>query len=323
MNSFQLQNSEIESRKNDIIQTVYEKILQPLLISESNTFSELKRKIDILNGTFSHVQKMFSGRLRDNWEDAFIHQIEVVELLFQYSENPTFEKVLILLEHDTIEDTDISISWMRESHKDDNVVFSVALMTKKPFTEYIDNPEDFKIFNNIKKMWILNIKWNINDSFNDRLIENNITKDEKLSHELYEELWSNYKSIRNKDYFKNIQSYKSFLEHALRININEGFQLSLEEIETNIINALECKLIDRLHWIITLWNCSLVKIKRKIIETEIYFEDIALNYFPKLWVKIEIELEKIKIVALNREKEWITWNVSKILSNPSQINLEI
>jgi hypothetical protein len=196
-------------------------------------------------------------------------------------------------------------------------------MTKKPFTEYIDNPEDFKIFNNIKKMWILNIKWNINDSFNDRLIENNITKDEKLSHELYEELWSNYKSIRNKDYFKNIQSYKSFLEHALRININEGFQLSLEEIETNIINALECKLIDRLHWIITLWNCSLVKIKRKIIETEIYFEDIALNYFPKLWVKIEIELEKIKIVALNREKEWITWNVSKILSNPSQINLEI
>jgi hypothetical protein len=66
MNSFQLQNSEIESRKNDIIQTVYEKILQPLLISESNTFSELKRKIDILNGTFSHVQKMFSGRLRDN-----------------------------------------------------------------------------------------------------------------------------------------------------------------------------------------------------------------------------------------------------------------
>ena len=41
---------------------------------------------------------------------------------------------------------------MRESHKDDNVVFSVALMTKKPFTEYIDNPEDFKIFKNIKKM---------------------------------------------------------------------------------------------------------------------------------------------------------------------------
>jgi hypothetical protein len=196
-------------------------------------------------------------------------------------------------------------------------------MTKKPFTEYINDPEDLTIFYNIKSSWILNIKWNISDSFNDRLIENNITENEKNNYELYQKLWKKYKSVRNKDYFENIQNIKSFLEYSLRININHGFQLNLEEIECNIINALECKLIDRLHWIMTLWNCNLDKIKRKIIETEIYFKEIALIYFPNLWKKIEKELGKIKIIALERERKWITWKVSKVLSNPSQINLEL
>jgi hypothetical protein len=39
---------------------------------------------------------------------------------------------------------------MKENHKDDNIVFSVTLMTKKPFTEYINDPEDLTIFYNIK-----------------------------------------------------------------------------------------------------------------------------------------------------------------------------
>lgn len=321
MNSIYQHNREIEQHKQTLIETVHEKILLPLLHDEKISFSELKNKLDILDGTFSHVKKMFSWRERDNWEDAFIHQIEVVQLLLEHSENPTFEKILILLEHDTIEDTDITVSWMKESHNDENVVFSVALMTKDPFVNFINKSEDRKILDEIRKSWILNTKWNISDNFNDKLIRNKkITELEKKSYQDYKTLSETYKSIRNKAYSENMKTIEWFQNHAMRVNINHWFNLSLEEIDKNLIIALECKLIDRLHWIKTLSNCSIDKIQRKIEETYTYYKDIAITYFPNLWSLIEIELKKSKKILDYRKINNISHNTSKkfnkILKHP-------
>jgi len=321
LNSIYQYNKEIEQHKQTLIETVHQNILLPLLQEEKITFSELRKKLDILDGTFSHVKKMFSWRERDNWEDAFIHQIEVVELLLQYSENPTFEKVIILLEHDTIEDTDISISWMKESHNDQNVVFSVALMTKDPFINFIDNTDDRKVLEKIKKSWILNTKWNISDNFYEKLSNNkNITENENKAYKKYIELSEIYKPIRNKAYSEKMQTIKWFEKKAILININEWFNLNFDPMYKNIINALECKLIDRLHWISTLWNCTTGKIKRKIDETYTYYKDISLQYFPHLWELIEIELEKAKKILKNKNINNITNNISEkssyILKHP-------
>lgn len=309
MNSINQRNLEIKTRKNDIIEAITQKILLPQLKREEITFSELKRKIDILDGTFSHVKKMFSWRERDNWEDAFIHQIEVVELLIQHSTDLTFEKVLILLEHDTIEDTDITISWMKESHKDYNIVFSVALMTKDPIIDFINNNEDKDILDQILQSWILNSKWNISDYFHDKLKSNTpLTQVEKNAYPEYQDLAKTYKPIRNKIYSENMQTIERFLNHALRININHWFNMNLEQIQNNIINALECKLIDRLHWISTLWNCDTDKIERKIKETLTYYKEIAIKFFPHLWKLIKVELERAKKILEFRKINNITDN---------------
>lgn len=307
MNSINQRNLEIDKRKNDIIEAITQKILLPQLKREEITFSELKKKIDILDGTFSHVKKLFSWRERDNWEDAFIHQIEVVELLIQHSTDLTFEKVLILLEHDTIEDTDITIGWMKESHKDHNIVFSVALMTKDPIIHFINNNKDKKILNRILDAWILNSKWNISDSFHDKLKSNTpLTEIEQKAHEEYLELSKVYKPIRNKKYSENMQTIEWFLNHAIRININHWFNLNLDQMQSNINNALECKLIDRLHWISTLWNCETDKIERKIEETYTYYKEISIKFFPNLWKLIEVELEKAKKILDFRKIHNIT-----------------
>lgn len=309
MNSINQRNLEIDKRKNDIIEAITQKILIPQLKREEITFSELKRKIDILDGTFSHVKKLFSWRERDNWEDAFIHQVEVVELLIQHSKNLSFEKVLILLEHDTIEDTDITISWMKESHKDHNIVFSVALMTKNPIIDFINNKEDKDILDQILQSWILNSKWNISDNFHDKLKSSTpLNKIEKNAYEEYQKLAKTYKSIRNKKYSENMQTIEGFFNHALIINKNHWFNINIEQIQINIINALECKLIDRLHWISTLWNCDTDKIERKIDETYIYYKEISIQFFPHLWKLIEVELERAKKILEFRKIHNITDN---------------
>ena len=321
MNSINQRSLEIEAHKQNLIYKGHQKILLPLLQNEEITFSELKNKIDILDGTFSHVKKMFSWRERDNWEDAFIHQIEVVQLYLQHSKELTFEKILILLEHDTIEDTDITINWMKETHNNDDVVFSVALMTKDPFVNFINKSEDHKILEEIKKSWILNTKWNISDKFNDKLIrKKDISDIEKKAHHQYKLLAETYKPIRNKVYSKNMQTIEGFLSHAIRININHWFNMSIDDMQRNIINALECKLIDRLHWITTLWNCPTEKIERKIDETYTYYKDIAIQFFPHLWKLIEVELLKAEKILEYRKIHNITDNTSKklkwVLENP-------
>jgi hypothetical protein len=60
LNSINQRSLEIEAHKQNLIYKVHQKILLPLLQNEEITFSELKNKIDILDGTFSHVKKMFS-----------------------------------------------------------------------------------------------------------------------------------------------------------------------------------------------------------------------------------------------------------------------
>jgi hypothetical protein len=53
-------NLEIDSRKNELIEVIIKKILLLELQNEYITLNEFHKKKDILDGTFSHVKKMFS-----------------------------------------------------------------------------------------------------------------------------------------------------------------------------------------------------------------------------------------------------------------------
>jgi hypothetical protein len=193
-------------------------------------------------------------------------------------------------------------------------------MTKEPIINFINNNDNKNKLDKILQSWILNNKWNISDNFNDKLKENRcITDEEKQAYLEYQELSKAYKLIRNKSYSENMQTIEGFLNHALRININYWFNMDIEQIQNNIINALECKLIDRLHWISTLWNCNTDKIERKIEETYRYYKEISIKFFPHLWKFIEIELEKAKKILEFRKVHNITDNTkgqtTRILQN--------
>lgn len=325
MNTPNIINSNLQVTQEAIIEQMKSKIFNPLLFDWKIQPEEIERKIKRFKASYALVEEKFSHRIRDNWEDSFEHQKEVVFLMLNLSKNPTFEKVMILLDHDTIEDTNITTQGLRDIHDDDNIVFPVALMTKKPFYDYINDIKDLAIFDDIKKSWILNSKMTLNDKFNykDRYANHKLSKQERNAYENYELLRKKYKSIRNNDYSSKMISEEAVLNQAIHINYSEWFFLNDNDLWKKCLDTIECKLFDRLHWIMTLWNCSLEKIKRKIEETNTYFKDIAIKFFPGIWKLIEKKLYEMNELAIQREKKWAKSLVWNILNHNPQMKLNL
>lgn len=321
MNTQSIINTKVKVSQELLIELMHKKIFNNLLTKGKISKSEIERKINKFKASYAHIEEKFSHRTRDNGEDSFEHQKEVVYLMLQLSKNPSFEKVMILLDHDTIEDTNITIEGMRENHNDD-LVFPIALMTKKPFCDYINSPKHLQTFQKIRISWILNTKWTLNDEFHYKELykEQQLSHKEKRAYQLYEWLRKRYKHTRNKDYCSQMKSFDALLQHALYLNKDKSFNFSEEKIRSLVIDTIECKLWDRLHGIMTLKNCNLEKIERKIEETQNDFKQIALQFFPYIWEFIDGELKKINEFLMNQYKQSVKWQISELIQTYGKQN---
>jgi hypothetical protein len=58
--------------------------------------------------------------------------------MLEYSQKPSLSKVLIAMYHDIIEDTDIDFDWLKKTHGCPNIALGVELISKKPFSNFIE-----------------------------------------------------------------------------------------------------------------------------------------------------------------------------------------
>lgn len=313
-------NNTLNLSYEDMVNLISEKIFNPELLNNNVDRKDIQHKLNEFKNAYNNLKHKLSHKTRDNWEDSFEHQKEVVYLYLLWTVKPDFELVLTLLEHDTVEDTNATISSMRETY-DDAIVFPVALMTKKPFYSYIPiESEDHEIFTIIQKSWILNSKMTLNDKFNfkKRFKNGSLSQEEAHAYQLYERLRKKYKKARNNDYCSKMKSRQSVLENAIEVNKAEYFYLSDEELLELSLRAVIWKWRDRFHGILTLKNCDIEKINRKIEETEKYFKDILSEFIPELWELIEYYLQKIKAYIIENSTDKTRESVNYIVTHWKQ-----
>jgi len=91
---------------------------------------------------------------RNDWSDTFDHLLRVTYAILE-SDNPTLLKVLIAINHDNLEDTDIDFNWLKNTYWTSDIALWVDLISKKPFCSFIkyskENSSDYQIFEKIKE----------------------------------------------------------------------------------------------------------------------------------------------------------------------------
>jgi len=296
--------------------------------------NEEERQLEFINNAYwTTKSKMYNMKRNDN-SDTFNHILRVVYSILRNSRNPTLLKVLIAMNHDNIEDTDITIDWLKNSYLRHRVALWVKLISKDPFYNFIKYSDekwsDYQIFEEIKQAWENEYKWILNDKNilsddfidrkqkhyekykNNRLTQEeyislkedekkkNISPEEWSAYDKYQILEKKYKEIRNETNFKHMESLETFFKYAQELR--DYYKLKLDNNDTRevALEALEDKYWDRIDnlqtsEIYTDFNKeNLKKAKRKLKETEKYFYDISKETHPYIHKLIKAEVERLK-----------------------------
>ena len=187
-----------EERNIEIIYNNVEEATNDLLLAfldesyfESSKFKimdQFRRKLQIINKTYWSTKEQFKYTKRDSWERYFDHVSWVLDIYIKKISNlkneldeldntqkeeclkamklvqNEIELIATCLDHDTIEDTNISFDWLSEISWE-KIAFTTLLLSKRPIWRFIinkDELEDIEWINNeeeLKKYLInLNIK---------------------------------------------------------------------------------------------------------------------------------------------------------------------
>lgn len=261
----------------------------------------VEKKMQKFNMAYWSVKQLFQEIDRNNWNRYFDHIIWVLNLILEESENPTMLKVLISLNHDIMEDTDISFQWLKEYYWE-KVALWVLLISKKPFVNYIENEDDLLIFHKIRSSWILNDKWLLSDKFlrTKKYVPHKLDEEELNQEKEYRKIEKKYKEKRNEDYFFHMVDFEIFYNNALELRTKYNIDLNNEEIRELCIETLEVKYFDRIDNLKT----SEIYLKdnennrkksyKKIEETKKYFYQISEEINPNINKIIIEEVEKLE-----------------------------
>jgi len=331
MNNFNEKNHSCEQNNITImsperhIEVMYNHVKKILFEDKFYSWVLNNKEVDdlmqIFNGSYWLVKAKFQYIERNTWWRYFDHIIRVTYLMLKKSKNPTFNKTLISMNHDIIEDTDITFQSLKDILSLEQVAFWVLLISKKPFWDFINNIKDYNTFQEIKNSWILNSKWFLSDAF---LIElknnpNSINNEKKEFLKQYKKLLKKYKEKKNDFFFSHMKNYETFYQHALSLNKDYWIYLNNKELEKIVLEALEVKYWDRIDnlqtsEIYTEFNKeNLKKAKRKLKETETYFYDISKETHPYIHKLIKTEIERLRTHIIVKEMEKNSDLVNKVL----------
>jgi len=307
----------IEVMYNHVKEILFEKNISYWKLNNE----EVDDLMQIFNGSYWLVKAKFQYIERNTWWRYFDHIIRVTYLMLKKSKNPTFDKTLISMNHDIIEDTDITFQSLKDILSLEQVAFWVLLISKKPFWDFINNIKDYNTFQEIKNSWIINSKWFLSDAFLIDIKNNpdsiNNEKTEFLKQ--YKKLFKKYKEKKNDFFFSHMKNYKTFYQHALSLKKEYWINLSNEEIEKIALETLEVKYWDRIDnlqtsEIYTDFNKeNLEKAKRKLKETEKYFYEISKETHPYIHELIKSEIERLRAHIIVKEIETNSDLVNKVL----------
>lgn len=294
--------------KNTIILPFLEKIEDPIL--KQKLEKQFHKKLQLLNSTYEKVKDQFKHTLRKGWQRYFNHVTQVARIYLESMSkieqklskidcsnqiwriqaieliNNEFERIIIALEHDTLEDTDISFEAMAQGVWA-RITLWVQLVTKPAFWDFITDQDDLILLDKIKQSWVLNSKWLLNHRFKLKqfLMSNghnheektilfwnqsyNISPEEKHALKIYNTLKNKYKEIRDDAYYIRFASLESMIELAQEINKKYTLRLSEIDIYEVAQNAIEIKIADRSHNLNDMWPLQNTpeKIQKKIDET--------------------------------------------------------
>ncbi len=343
-------NNNTEFSRKRHIEELYDEVKNTIFEKSKATEEEKEYLMQFFNWAYWTAKAKFQGIKRNTWWRYFDHLIRVTHLMLTNSKIKTLTKVLISMYHDIIEDTDIDFYWLTQTHSCSKVALGVELISKEPFSNFIDKDEDledYKLFESIKKARVLNRKNLLSDNFLFRLQnhkknywdhrltlkeynslpeedqEDNISPKEWEAYDNYKLLEKNpkYKEKRNQKYFGHMINFNTFLEYGKELDEKYDIWYSDNRIYKICLEALEVKYWDRIDNLQTSeiyneWNDSnLAKAKRKIEETEKYFYNISKETHPYIYYLIKAEVKRLE----NFIKKWVETTVSDTKSNVGEL----
>jgi len=297
------------------VDKIKEKVKQTIFWGDLNeaNIEEFKKFNRLFGSLYDLMKEKFSEIYRTTWERYFEHLRAVVNNVLDLP-NPTVEKVLIAIAHDSIEDTDKTFEWLNEDYKY-KVALWVQAISKSPWEDYLTDEEKEE---KLSLEFAIGSPWT--KSLNSKAV--------KLLKEI-KDLW---KDRRNDDYFWHLESIKKLSRHIVKIALDKWileYEYKWEEIskitldwnemskkEFKIIlqqitqDVLDVKLADRIHNLSTQWNPKDTKtVRRKVDETKEYFLEIAMKHNPEAYEKLQSLILKLEIKLHNTNS-----NVNELVS---------
>lgn len=204
---------------------------------------------------YRFVENLFVDIKRNNGYNYLSHLTGVLNLLFHNSNNLNLFKILLALNHDTIEDTHETFESLKQKFWEEHA-FWVLLLTKKPFYDLIDDENEKEFYKNNHKN---------KSSLNEAQLENI----KKLTNR------------RNEEHFTNMLTLKSFYNNAFKLRSKYCISLTDERVSQICFETVEIKYFDRIDNLRTAEiytennEKNRKKAYKKIEETKKYFYGIS------------------------------------------------
>ena len=304
--------------------------------SKEGILEQFRERLHLINKTFWVTKEKFKYTKRDSWEMYFSHvswvlriylnKFSTVQSSLDKLDNNNIDDILIALEliksevtiaatcldHDSIEDTDVTYEWLKET-SGEMIAFSTLLLSKTPFNKYIVDIADLNEFEEIKKTWVLNTKWLLSDIIkrkiyiekyiNHPLVKYSITDNFEITEQernwiqRFKTLAKKYKEIKNNDFFEHMKSREKLEEYAKKLMVEKWITFSEQDFNTVIQNVIIVKLSDRiqnLEDIATSWADDPLKIENKLVETESSLLPLAKDINTDIYEYMKSEIFRIR-----------------------------
>lgn len=229
---------------------------------------EIKDHISLIQSTYYMMKSKFRKKYRDDGTRYFEHIKYVTRIILDDNifDEITFEKVIVAILHDSIEDVGKSFEWIKEDYW-----YKIALWVKAL------SKDDISFY---------------------------LTQEEQLlPQEEQEKIW---KPRMRKKYYKKYESIKNMQNYIKKLWEKYNIPLTQEELEEISIIVFEVKFADRIHNLSTQWDPNnLEKVKRKIKETHDHFLKTAKIISPKSYEILKDLILELQIKLMYKEVNWI------------------